>query len=173
MIFALLMMLISGREDALRMTVREGMSAMYARLHGMPDILAQTRQPDAEIVDAMRDVVPDEALRAELSAETPSMSLRSIVKMGGHLTTPAEVDSVIQGTTGEERLARFNKRYPFGLLVFSAPGAKPFVTWQWMRARVDTHGDFQLRTAEIHLIELARTGYGWKIESERSVGIDW
>jgi hypothetical protein len=172
MIVALLLLMISGSEEALRITVREAASAMYAKLHAVPDILLQTRQPDEETVEAMAEAVPDEALRKAMTAEAPSMSLRGVVKLQWHTTTAAEVESVIQGTTGEERLARFNKRYPVGLLLFSAPGARPFVTYQWLTARIDKHGDFHLTTAEIHLVELTRIPQGWKISNERSVTLE-
>jgi hypothetical protein len=172
MIFAFLLLMISGSEEALRVTVREAASTMYAKLHAVPDIVLKTRQPDEETVDAMREVVPDEALRTAMAAAAPSMSLRAVVPLRWHTTTADEVESVLQGKTPEERLARFNKRYPFGLLFFSVPGATPFVTWQWLTASLDQHGDFHLKTTEIHLIELTRIAQGWKVGNDRSVAIE-
>jgi len=175
MIFAFLLMIAGGGENALRVVLDSALREMYARLHGLPDILAETRQPDAGIVETMVEAVPDAALREEMAKPRPAMSLRSLVKPRWGVTTAAEVESVIQGGTAEERVARFKKRYPFGLLRFSAPGGHAFVTYEWLTARIDKHGDFHLAVAEIHLVELALAAQmrnGWTIVDERSVALE-
>jgi len=171
MIIALLLLMISGSEEALRLVVMSASSTMRAELHGIPTIILTTHQPDSEVVDAMAGAVPEEELRSAMVKESRSMSLRAIVRLPWKVATPEEVEKVVQGGTAEERLARFKQAYPFGLLRFSAPGEKPFVTWEWLTARIDKHGDFQMMTGQIHLVELTRVAYGWKIANDRSVAL--
>jgi len=171
MIFAFIFLLISGSEDALRLVVRSAAASMRAELHGIPTIILTTHQPDAEVVEGMVEAVPEAELRAEMVKESRPVSLRAIVRLPWKVATPEEVEKVVQGGTAEERLARFKEQYPYGLLRFSAP-EKPFVTWEWLTARIDKHGDFQLMTGQIHLVELTRVASGWKIANERSVAFE-
>ena len=81
MIIALLLLMISGSEEALRLVVQSASSTMRAELHGIPTIILTTHQPDSEVVDAMAGAVPEEELRAAMVKESRSMSLRAIVRL--------------------------------------------------------------------------------------------
>jgi hypothetical protein len=174
------MLLSAMSEDALRVVVNNAMRDARGRLHGFPEILAETRQPDADLVETMDTEVPDVSMREAMSMPRPAMSLRPLVKNLWRITTADEVEAVIREGTAEERRARFSKRYPFGLIRFSAVGRTPkssdaFVTYEWLNARIDKHGDFQLAPAELHLVELnrkAQTNQGWTISRERSVAVE-
>ena len=178
MIIPALLLFAMSAEEAMRVVVLSAFQLTAAQAHGKPAILSETRQPESEYVEAMDGELPDAALRAEMVKPHAPVSLRSVFKVNGQqLTTPQEIESLISDGTPEERVARFRKRFPFGVLQFSAVGTMPhnrdaFVTYEWLTARIDKHGDFQLRPAEIDLIELAPQAMGWRIIAQHSVGIE-
>jgi hypothetical protein len=167
-------------EQALLVAVKSALMQMKPTLHGLPTVLAETRQPDAEIVSAFEEQVQDPALLEAIKAPHAVVSLRAAAPPRTRFTTPAEVETVITAGTAEERRARFVKRFPFGILRFSAVGREPkselrFVTYEWLTARIDKHGDFHLASAELHLVELERRSDlldGWKVIGQKAAAID-
>ena len=178
MIAALLLLATLGRtEDALRESVRYVAQYVAGQRKGVPHIIDRTQQPESDYVEAMANDVPDASLREEMVKARGSVSLRPILKVGRKVTTPDEVESVIRGGTPQERLDRFNNRFPLGVLRFSAVGQKPnssvaFVTYEVLAARIDRNGDFQLAPVEIGLVELVPAWQqGWKVETMHSTAL--